>query len=98
MRQATNAKVQGSSSIQTKVTMIKAHEMCKKKGNGWRLWGSVHDELLFEAPEDFTLEDIRDVERVMTESYVFGKVANGTDIEIMRRWGEGVTVKQWFNN
>jgi DNA polymerase-1 len=96
MRQATNAKVQGSSSIQTKVTMIKAAEMCKRKGNGWRLWGSVHDELLFEAPEEFTLEDIRDVERVMTESYVFGKVANGTDIEIMRRWGEGVTVKQWF--
>jgi len=98
MRQATNARVQGSSSIQTKVTMIEAAKMCAEKGNGWRLWGSVHDELLFEAPEDFTREDIEDVKRVMTESYKFGKVANGTDIEIMTRWGEGVTVDAWFEN
>jgi DNA polymerase I len=96
-RQGPNARVQGSSSIQTKVTMIKAAEMCKRKGNGWRLWGTVHDELLFEAPEDFTREDILDVERVMTESYRFGDVPNGTDIEIMRRWGEGMTVDEWFS-
>ena len=98
MRQATNARVQGSSSIQTKVTMIEAAKMCAEKGNGWCLWGSVHDELLFEAPEDFTREDIEDVKRVMTESYKFGKVANGTDIEVMKRWGEGVTVDAWFEN
>jgi DNA polymerase I len=98
MRQATNAKVQGSSSIQTKVTMIKADALCKRKGNGWRLWGSVHDELLFEAPENFTRQDIIDVERVMTESYVFGAVANGTDIEVMRRWGEGVPAEKWLSD
>jgi DNA polymerase-1 len=96
MRQATNARVQGSSSIQTKVTMIKAHEMCKRKGNGWTLWGSIHDELLFEAPIDLTREDIKDVERVMTESYVFGNVANGTDIEVMVRWGEGIPAEKWL--
>jgi DNA polymerase-1 len=96
MRQATNARVQGSSSIQTKVTMIKAHEMCKRKGNGWRLWGSIHDELIFEAPVGFTREDILEVERVMTESYVFGAVANGTDIEAMTRWGKGVPANKWL--
>jgi DNA polymerase I len=97
MRQATNARVQGSSSIQTKVTMIKAYEMCKRKGNGWRLWGSVHDELLFEAPENFTRQDIIDIERVMTESYKFGNVANGTDIEVMKIWGEGVPAEKWLS-
>jgi DNA polymerase I len=97
-RQGPNARVQGTSSIQTKKTMIEADKMCEEKGNGWGLWGTVHDELLFEAPEDFTREDIRDVERVMTESYLFGQVANGTDIEIMTRWGEGVTVDAWFEN
>jgi DNA polymerase-1 len=97
-RQGPNARVQGSSSIQTKKTMIEADEMCAEKGNGWCLWGSVHDELLFEAPEDFTREDIEDVRRVMTESYKFGNVSNGTDIEIMTRWGEGVTVDAWFEN
>jgi DNA polymerase-1 len=34
----------------------------------------------------------------MTESYKFGNVSNGTDIEIMTRWGEGVTVDAWFEN
>lgn len=97
MRQATNARVQGSSSIQTKVTMIKAHEYCKTR-EGWRLWGTVHDELLFELPDDFTREDIEIIRRIMTDSYTWGDVKNGTDIEVMRRWGEGVSVDEWFAN
>lgn len=97
MRQGTNARVQGSSSIQTKVTMIEADKECKKR-KGWSLWGSVHDELLFELPEDFTLEDIEVIRRIMTESYRWGSnVENGTDIEVMRRWGEGVSVDAWFS-
>jgi DNA polymerase I len=95
-RQGTNARVQGSSSIQTKVTMIKAHEECEKR-EGWRLWGSIHDELIFEIPEDFTREDIEVIRDIMLNSYPWGDVIpNGTDIEVMRRWGEGVTVDAWF--
>jgi len=96
MRQATNARVQGSSSIQTKVTMLKAHEYCAKK-DGWALWGTVHDELLFEAPEDFTQQEAQDIREIMTESYRWGDVVpNGTDIEVARRWGEGIPVDEWF--
>lgn len=97
MRQGTNARVQGSSAVQTKVTMIKAHEECGKR-EGWALWGTIHDELVFEIPEDFTREDIAVIERIMTQSYSWGSVANGTDIAIMRRWGKGVTPKEWFAN
>ncbi|QIG62577.1 DNA polymerase I [Sporosarcina phage Lietuvens] len=98
LRQATNARVQGSSSIQTKVTMIRAHEYCANKP-GWALWGSIHDELLFEVPEDFTQEEARDIERLMTESYRWGDVVpNGSDLEVMRKWGEGVSVADWFAN
>ncbi|PAE24028.1 DNA polymerase [Bacillus sp. 7894-2] len=98
MRQGTNARVQGSSSIQTKVTMIRAHEECEKR-EGWALWASVHDELIFEIPEDFTREDIGVIRDIMLNSYPWGDVVpNGTDIEIMRRWGEGVTVDDWFAN
>lgn len=97
LRQATNARVQGSSAIQTKVTMIRAHELCLTKP-GWKLWGSIHDELLFEVPEDVTREEIKLIEDVMLYSYVFGDVANGTDIEIARRWGEGVPVEEWFTH
>ncbi|WP_235976248.1 DNA polymerase [Niallia circulans] len=96
MRQATNARVQGSSSIQTKVTMIKAHEYCANKP-GWSLWCSVHDELIFEVPEDFTQEEAQDIRDIMLNSYAWGDVVpNGTDIEVMRRWGEGVPIDEWF--
>lgn len=96
LRQATNARVQGSSSIQTKVTMIKAHEYCANKP-GWSLWCSVHDELIFEVPEDFTQAEAEDIRDLMLNSYAWGDVVpNGTDIEVMRRWGEGVPVDEWF--
>ncbi|MDH5159862.1 DNA polymerase [Heyndrickxia oleronia] len=96
LRQATNARVQGSSSIQTKVTMIRAHEYCAKKP-GWSLWSTVHDELIFEVPEDFTRAEAQDIRDLMLHSYAWGDVVpNGTDIEVMRRWGEGVPVDEWF--
>ncbi|WFO97881.1 DNA polymerase [Bacillus subtilis] len=96
LRQATNARVQGSSSIQTKVTMIKAHEYCANKP-GWALWSSVHDELIFEVPEDFTWEEAQEIRDIMLNSYCWGDVVpNGTDIEVMRKWGEGVPVEEWF--
>lgn len=97
LRQATNARVQGSSSIQTKVTMVKAAEYCAKKP-GWALWGSIHDELVFEVPADFTQEEANDIRDIMVNSYRWGDVVpNGTDIEVMKRWGEGVSIKEWFS-
>jgi DNA polymerase I len=96
LRQATNARVQGSSSIQTKVTMIRAHEYCANKP-GWALWSSVHDELIFEVPEDFTREEAQDIRDIMVNSYAWGDIVpNGTDIEVMRRWGEGMPADKWF--
>lgn len=96
LRQATNARVQGSSSIQTKVTMVRAAEYCAKKP-GWALWGSIHDELVFEVPDDFTREEANDIRDIMVNSYRWGEVVpNGTDIEVMERWGDGVSIDEWF--
>ena len=98
LRQATNARVQGSSSIQTKVTMIKAAEYCAKK-EGWKLWGTCHDELLFEVPEDFSREEANAIRDLMVDSYKWGDIVpNGTDVEVLKRWGEGVPVDKWFEN
>ena len=98
LRQAPNAVVQGSSSIQTKTTMIEMYKMCMRK-KGWRMWATVHDELIIEIPKDFSKEDVKEIERVMTESYRWGDaVPNATDIEVMERWGEGVTVDDWFKS
>jgi DNA polymerase-1 len=78
-----------------KVTMIAAHELCKGR-EGWSLWSTVHDELLFEVPVTITREEIALIEEVMLNSYLFGEVANGTDIEIMTIWGEGISVEEFF--
>jgi len=97
LRMATNARVQGSSAIQTKVTMVKSHEYCKTR-EGWALWATVHDELIFEIPDDFTREDIEAIRKLMTDSYTFEGVENGTDIEVMTVWGEGMTPTEWFKS
>lgn len=96
LRQAPNAVVQGSSSIQTKKTLIEMYKLCKRK-KGWKLWNTVHDEIIIEVPEDFTKEDVNDIYKVMVGSYKWGdKVPNGTDIEVMTRWSEPVSVFEWF--
>ena len=98
LRQAPNAVVQGSSAIQTKVTMLALQELCNSR-DGWNLWSQIHDECLLEIPEDFTEADIADIERVMVETYPWGdSVENATDIEIQTRWGEGMTPEDWFRN
>ena len=100
MRQATNAIVQGSSAIQTKVSMNAIYRWCeekRKQGRDFRMWCVVHDESLILVPDDITREEIREYERLMLESYPFGNVKLKTDIEIMRRWGEGVTIDDWFS-
>lgn len=95
-RSATNSRVQGSSAIQTKVTMIEADRVCQER-EGWALWGTVHDELIYEIPDNFTMDDIREIERIMTQSYKWVGVENGTDIVVMTKWGEEMSLKEWFD-
>lgn len=99
-RQATNARVQGSAAIQTKATMIELQKLCDRKtaeGRGeWRLWCVVHDEALLLVPDIITRQDVKDFEDVMLHSYVFGNVPNKTDIELYRRWGDGISIDEWF--
>jgi DNA polymerase-1 len=78
--------------------MLRAHEYCVNKP-GWSLWATVHDELIFEVPEDFTEAEAQDIRNIMINSYRWGEVVpNGTDIEVMTRWGEGVSVDKWFSS
>lgn len=94
LRQGPNAVVQGTSAIQTKATIVELHKLCKRKG--WRMWATVHDECLLLVPDTITREDIAEFEDMMINTYKFGNVRNKTDIELMRRWGEGVSVDEWF--
>lgn len=95
LRQGPNACVQGTSAIQGKATLIKLHELCKRKS--WKLWAVIHDEALLLVPDTITREDVAEFEDVMVNTYLFGNVKNGTDIELMKRWGSGVSVNEWFS-
>lgn len=98
--QSTNAIIQGSAAIQTKVTMNELHKLCERKtaeGRGeWRIYCTVHDEMLLLVPDTITREDVKDFESVMVNSYVFGNVPNKTDIELYLRWGQGISIEEWF--
>lgn len=100
MTQSTNAIIQGSAAIQTKATLIALQQFCERKtneGNGeWKLWCVVHDEAILQAPDTLTQEDVDEFRRVMVDTYQFGDVPNKTDIEISLRWGEGMTIEEWF--
>src|SRR5699024_8488321 len=80
MRQGPNAKVQGLAALQTKETMIEMDKLCQAKGRGWRLFFSIHDELGLIVDEGITKEDIEDINRVMTRTYLLEGVDNATDI------------------
>lgn len=96
LRQAPNAVIQGTSAIQSKSTIVALHEFVKRKG--WALYCTIHDEALVLAPDTFTRDDLAEFERIMLDSYVFGNVPNKTDIEIMRRWGAGISPEEYFAN
>jgi DNA polymerase I len=95
LRQGPNAAIQGTSAIQTKATIVKLHELCRRKG--WRLWATCHDENLVLVPKTITREEVDEFEAVMVDSYRFGNVKNKTDLELMTRWGEGKSVEEWFS-
>lgn len=95
MRQGPNAKIQGLAAIQTKVTMIEIAKVAKERG--WVLWSTTHDEIQLLMPENIGAEDLRILDEVMTQSYLFDGVDNGTDIEIQKRWGKSITAKDFLN-
>lgn len=98
LRQSANAVVQGSSAIQTKATLLKAVETCKER-EGWAIVNVIHDAIFWEVPEDFTREDASLIMEVMTETYPWGEdIPNKTDLEVMKRWSDGVSLEEWFKN
>lgn len=98
---STNAKIQGTSAIQTKLCMIEGAKLCEELSRPDRtfaLLACVHDELLFRVPKDVTREEVALFEKVMTETVKLNNVPNGSDGELGNCWGHMKPVVKFFND
>jgi len=98
---STNAKIQGTSAIQTKKCMIAGALLCKQLSTAGRTFGllaCVHDELLFRVPKDVTREEVALFEAIMTDTVQLNNIPSGTDGELGNCWGNLTGIKQWFSN
>lgn len=94
MRQGPNARIQGLAAIQTKMTMIALDEFLTKRG--WEWFAPIHDEIVLYATDDIDAEDIAEIDRIMTQTYLLNGVDNATDIEIQRRWSDSITAEEFL--
>jgi len=93
-RMSVNSVIQGSAGDILKMAMRDVHEYLKDK-DGWNIISTIHDEMMFEIPETATKEEIYKIEEIMINAVTLD-VPIKVDVEVMKRWGEGVTVEEWF--
>ena len=93
-RQSINAVIQGSSADIMKIAMVKLFEHLKKKGEDWKLLGTIHDEVLIEIPETATAEEVAELAEIQ-RTCVTLTVPFKVDVEVSARWGQGVPFKNW---
>jgi len=91
LRQATNAKVQGSASMQTKQVMVAAGKLLAKlnKARGaevFQFLGQIHDEVLYLVPEDAKKDEIEAIRDVMINTVTL-VVPSKTDMALGKCWG-----------
>lgn len=94
MRQAPNAMVQGLAAIQTKVTMIELDKLVKARG--WQWFAPIHDEIVLYTGDDLSADDIAEIDRIMTQSYLLDGVDNATDIAVQKRWGNFISADEYL--
>jgi len=86
-RMAINAPVQGSSADIIKIAMINLHREMEKRNLKSKMLLQIHDELLFEVPE----EEVEEMKSLVTELMpraVELCVPVKIDIKLGRNWGE----------
>lgn len=86
-RMAINMPVQGTAAEVLKLAMIDLHRELKSRGLRSKMLLQVHDELLFEVPEEEVEEMKALVPRIMSRAIKL-KVPLKADIKIARNWGE----------
>ncbi|HOP58573.1 MAG TPA: DNA polymerase I, partial [Bacteroidales bacterium] len=85
-RNAINAPIQGSAADIIKIAMVRIHERLKKEKFSSKMILQVHDELIFEVPEE-EMEQLKEM--------VLGEMSNAAKLEVPLKvdWGTG---KNWL--
>ena len=86
-RVAVNAPIQGSAADIIKVAMVRVDRALRETRLRCRMILQVHDELVFDVPED-EVEAVRDVVRTAMEGAADLAVPLVTDIGVGRHWAE----------
>ncbi len=86
-RAAINTPIQGTSADIIKVAMLQISERIKKETPQTKMIIQIHDELLFEVPEDEVKEVSRLVKEIM-ESAIELEVPIKVDIKMGKNWAE----------
>ncbi|MCW2278699.1 DNA polymerase [Heliophilum fasciatum] len=92
-RQSVNAVIQGTAADIMKRAMLNLHRYCTTKG--WALCGTVHDEALMIVDASITAQEVAEMEHCMTCAAQLD-IPLKVDTDLMTRWGEGITKKEWF--
>ena len=86
-RIAINTPIQGSAADIVKTAMIKVQAALEKSDTGAKMLLQVHDELIFECPEDNAENAISIIQREM-ENAVQLKIPLRVSVERGKDWGE----------
>lgn len=96
-RQSVNAVIQGSSADIMKIAMVEVEKHLRTLGDEWRMLATIHDEILIEIPENATKEQILKISEIQRDA-VRLSIPFKCDIEISKRWGQGVPFKEWIED
>jgi len=86
-RAAINAPIQGSAADLIKIAMINIHHVLKEKGLDSKMILQVHDELVFEVPDD-EVEDMKEIVKTRMEEVVKLSVPVRVQVKTGKNWLE----------
>lgn len=86
-RAAINAPIQGSAADLIKIAMINIHNILKEKKLGSKMILQVHDELVFEVPDD-EVEDMKKIVKTRMEEVVSLSVPVRVRVKTGKNWLE----------
>lgn len=86
-RMAINTPIQGTAADLIKMAMIRIHERLKRDALRTRMLLQVHDELVFEVPED-EIDAVRSMVKAEMEGVYPLKVPLKVDINVGKNWDE----------